>query len=525
MKAGVKRSPVSQTEGAMAPGLRRYVHLTAAVSGGAIMVVEILGAKMLAPFVGTSHFVWTAQIAVTLVALAAGYYWGGRQADRVQRLGWLYGALLVAAVYLCLVTLVLRPVANACLDLPLAAGSFLASAALFFVPLSLMAMTTPFLIRFVTASVSTVGGSVGRLSAVSTVGSFLGTLLIGYLLIPYFRNSVTMLLTAGVLMVMAVIYLLVWGRGGGVGKAAGLVVVGSLLGVAALRGEKVSRHEEMVELFRRNSNFGELMVWEHKTGSPRYYLNDLLVQNIYDPRTRTGLAQFTYMLHGLARAYTPEIRDVLCIGLGVGLVPAQFAAEGARVEVFEINPDVAEVAREYFDCPLNTFQLRVGDGRQLLNQATNRYDSVILDAFLGDSSPGHLMSVEAFESIRGVLRPEGTLVINCFAEFGPGKDFYGASLDKTLRAVFPFVKIHATGSGNVYFVASMRAGAEVLRQPDYASMNSVVGPRIRQEFMATLRANPESGIVLTDDYNPVEVFDAPQREETRKRLARTMQSL
>jgi spermidine synthase len=281
----------------------------------------------------------------------------------------------------------------------------------------------------------------------------------------------------------------------------------------------------MVELYRRNSNFGELMVWEHRTGSPRYYLNDFLVQNIYDPRTKTGLAQFTYMLHGLARAYTPEIRDVLCIGLGVGLVPAQFAAEGARVEVFEINPDVAEVAREYFDCPLETFQLRVGDGRQLLNQTTNRYDSVILDAFLGDSSPGHLMSVEAFESIRGVLRPEGSLVINCFAEFGAGKDFYGASLDKTLRAVFPFVKIHATGAGNVYFVASMKAGAEVLRQPDYAAMNSVVVGRIRQEFMATLRANPDSGIVLTDDYNPVEVFDAPQREETRKRLARTMQSL
>ena len=64
------------------PALRRYLYLTAAITGAAIMIVEILGAKLLAPFVGTSHFVWTAQIAVTLVALATGYYVGGRMADK-----------------------------------------------------------------------------------------------------------------------------------------------------------------------------------------------------------------------------------------------------------------------------------------------------------------------------------------------------------------------------------------------------------------------------------------------------------
>src|ERR1700675_872080 len=67
--------------------LRAYLYLTAALTGAAIMIVEILGAKMLAPYVGTSHFVWTAQIAVTLVALAAGYYAGARSAGPSQRLG------------------------------------------------------------------------------------------------------------------------------------------------------------------------------------------------------------------------------------------------------------------------------------------------------------------------------------------------------------------------------------------------------------------------------------------------------
>src|SRR4051812_42330985 len=104
------------------------------------MIIEILGAKMLAPYVGTSHFVWTAQIAVTLVALAVGYYFGGRFVDKSARLSRIYGCVLAAALYLSLTVFMVRPVAYACLSFRLALGSLLASGLLFFVPLALLAM-------------------------------------------------------------------------------------------------------------------------------------------------------------------------------------------------------------------------------------------------------------------------------------------------------------------------------------------------------------------------------------------------
>src|SRR4029079_9383788 len=104
----------------------------AASTGAAIMIVEILGAKMLSPFIGLSHFVWTAQIAVTLIALACGYYAGGRLADRSPRLSWLYWAISGAALYLALTVLLCEPVAYWCLDFNLAVGSLLASSILFF---------------------------------------------------------------------------------------------------------------------------------------------------------------------------------------------------------------------------------------------------------------------------------------------------------------------------------------------------------------------------------------------------------
>ena len=173
-------SVVGSSNPTVSSGLRSFIYLTAAVNGAAIMVGEILGAKLLAPFLGTSHFVWTAQIGVAMASLAVGYYLGGRWADSGPNLGKLYGAIIAAALYLVAATLGIRKVANLCVDLPLPVGSLLASAFLFFIPLALLAMTGPFLIRVITSQLQGIGGNVGRLSAVSTMGSFLGTGLIGY---------------------------------------------------------------------------------------------------------------------------------------------------------------------------------------------------------------------------------------------------------------------------------------------------------------------------------------------------------
>jgi len=145
VKGGVKKKPEPLApEAALAPGLRRYLYFTAAVTGAAIMIVEILGAKMLAPYLGTSPFVWTAQIAVTLVALACGYYAGGRLVDKSLRLGRLYGSILAAGVYLALTVAMAEPIAYGFLHLDLAIGSLLTSTFLFFIPLALLAMVGPF---------------------------------------------------------------------------------------------------------------------------------------------------------------------------------------------------------------------------------------------------------------------------------------------------------------------------------------------------------------------------------------------
>jgi len=481
------------------------------------MIVEILGAKMLSPYVGMSHFVWTAQIAVTLVALACGYYAGGKWADSSPKLSWLYWSIMGAAAYMALTVVICRPVAYWCLDFNLAVGSLLASTILFFVPLALLAMTGPFLVRVITSSVTGVGGNVGRLTSISTLGSFVGTLLIGYCLIPYFPNSVTMYLTALALLLVCAGYFAFF-RGAALPALAMIFVVVGLGGLG-LRQALVPRFDFAVELFHGNSHFGQLQVLENGARTRRFYLNDFLTQNTYDPATKKSVSHFTYMLAGLARAYTTNIQDVLCIGLGVGIVPMDFARSGARVDVVEINPAVVSLATQYFDLEPQKLRLTIDDGRHFLNKCPNKYDAVILDAFLGDSSPSHLLTREAFDSIRRVLRPGGVLVINLFGNLEPGKDFLAASLDKTLKSVFPGVRIHANGSGNMFFVATDRPEPEFVRPPNLEVLHPDVASDAKEAYNDVVQAVPEDGRVLTDDFNPAEFFDAHNREQVRRHLA------
>ena len=509
----------------LSPGLRRYLYFTAAVTGAAVMIVEILGAKMLAPHVGTSHFVWTAQIAVTLVALATGYYAGGRLVDRLPRLSRPYWAVLGAALYLSFTVLAVEPVANWCLDFKLVLGSLLASTFLFFVPLALLAMVGPFFIRGLTVAVAGVGGNVGRLTAISTLGSFAGTVLIGYVLIPFLPNSVTMFVTSSALAMVAAGYFFGWGRKhvSPVAVTTGMLLVWLPGGIGVMMDRPV-QGASWHELHRANSNFGRLQVFGANDSPRRYYLNDYLTQNTYDAQAKQSVSLFTYMLHELARGYRTNLEDVLCIGLGVGIVPMQFAREGIRVDVVEINPAVVPLAQRYFDLEPERLQLTIDDGRHFVNRCARRYDAIVLDAFLGDSSPSHLMSREAFSAMRRLLKPDGVLVLNSFGDTESGRDFFTASLDKTLKTVFRNVHIHGTGNGNIFFAASDQPEMILKNAPQLANVHGSCREEVRRACATRLQTDPDHGRVLTDDYNPVDYYDAANREQFRRLAASGMRT-
>jgi SAM-dependent methyltransferase len=202
----------------------------------------------------------------------------------------------------------------------------------------------------------------------------------------------------------------------------------------------------------------------------------------------------------------------------VGIVPMEFARQGARVDVVEINPAVVPVAVRFFDLEPGKLEISLDDGRHFLNGCRKRYDVIVLDAFLGDSSPSHLMTREAFAAMRRVLRPGGTLVINAFCHLEADRDFFAASLNRTLKAVFTGVRMHSDDNQN-YFVATDRPEPEFVRPPELDGIPPALRLGARGVFSRVADTDPEHGRVLTDDFNPAEFYDARNREETRRQLA------
>jgi spermidine synthase len=401
-------------------------------------------------------------------------------------------------------------------------AALFSSVALFFVPLTLLAAVGPFLIRVLAISFNTIGKQIGRLSAISTLGSVLGTILIGYVLLPFLPNSITMYVTSGVLLLLAGIYFAVWSRRDLL-MIAFIAFVALALGGLGVRRDLTKKWARVTELYRANSDFGMLHVIELPNGRLRYYLNDFLVQNTYDVEEKKSTSLFTYMLRYLATGYTTNLQNVLCIGLGVGIVPTELTQKGVQVDVVEINPAVVTVAERFFNFDPGKSQITIGDGRYFVNQTTNLYDAVVLDAFLGDSSPSHLMSREAFENMKRVLKPGGVLVINSFGDLTPDKDFFAASLYKTLSTVFPSVRVHDSRRGNLFFAAAVQ---ELTLEPvDYSDAHPEVYAGIRDCLGSNTVIDTTAGRVLTDDFNPVEFYDAENRESHRRRLAFSMRQL
>lgn len=243
-----------------------------------------------------------------------------------------------------------------------------------------------------------------------------------------------------------------------------------------------NRRWELLERMRLRQSV--LLVVERRNASGllmRRLMDGILIQNTYAPVTRQSLSVFTGGLTGLARTYTPVIKKALVIGLGAGIVPRQLAGDGAVVDVVEINPGTHVMAEKYFDFNSEAMnQLEICDGLNFVKSSDSDYDTIVLDAFQGEDSPQHLTTPEALCLFRDKLKPNGTLVINRFGEFSAQRRALTRELHRELIKVFgcESVRLHASGQGNVFFVATSRDKLKPCNTPDFSAEH----PTIRFEL-------------------------------------------
>jgi spermidine synthase len=502
--------------------LAAYLVVTAMACGALVMVIEVLGSRVIGPFFGVSLFVWTALITVTLLALAAGYAAGGWLADRYTNPEALYAVILVAGAAVLAIPFAKAAVLKASLPLGLRAGSFAAALLLFGPALFLLGCVTPWLVRLLAREPSRLGWTVGVLYALSTLGSFAGTVGTGFLLIAWLGVDRILQATAAALIALAAGYFAFFRRRVLVLAALGVPV---LIQPAPGAREKTLADGTVARLVHsRDSFYGNVRVVDYHYGElhTRELMIDGLIQGGMDMKTGESVYEYAYLLQWLPFAARPDGTDCLVIGLGVGAVPRWFAGRGVRTDVVELDPAVAALAQEYFGAA--GAEVHLADARQYLAATRRRYDYLIMDAYTGDATPGHLLSAEAIGLIKARLKPGGVAAFNLHGGLGREHGMTRAIL-RTIRSAFREMWIyplyaHAPGQtwGNIVVIA----GDALPDPPPAAAFARLPVHRLAEKAVrASLRApsappDLRGALLLTDDYNPVDLYDLPLKEAVRR---------
>lgn len=500
-----------------------FLLLTAGLTGGLVMAVEVLGARVIAPFFGVSLFVWTALIAVTLLALAAGYVTGGRWADRSGSPSLLFGLIAASGVLLLLVPFSKAAVLQAALPLGLRWGAFVGALALFGPPLFLLGCVSPFLVRLAAREWSQLGRTVGLMYAISTAGSFLGTVLTGYYLVAELGLSRAFHVSGALLLALSAVYFALFR-----GQMAALLLPMVALLAASIplqQGKVVLADGTVAQVVdSRDSYYGHVQVVDYRgeKGHIREMLIDGQIQGGIDVATGQSIYEYSYMLEHLTLASNPGGKRALVIGLGTGTIPRRYTARGIETEVVDIEPAVVAAAHTHFGFPASQ-RTHLIDARYFLATAKTRYDYIILDVFSGDSTPGYLLSREALELVRARLEPGGVLGINLIGSLA-GERRMTASVMRTLEAAFPWVRIYplfipssGESMGNISIVAGIGEPLDELPALDETGLPLPVRDGLRRALAQRYVWNGSSeGIVLTDDYNPIDVLDLTLKEAIRR---------
>jgi spermidine synthase len=482
------------------------------VSGAVVLAIEIVGTRVLGPFYGVNLFLWSALITVTLAALSLGYAVGGRWADRRPRYSVLGTTLAVAGVWLLATIWLKRPVLMAVEPLGLR-GAVLASAfLLFFVPLALLGMTSPYAIRLRAESLGEVGRTSGDIYAISTVASVAAALATGFYLIPHLGVN-RLIAVCGAALIGAALIALRAGRETDSARAGAVMALAPFVLGAAASASPVARVGEPAGLaYHAQSPYADLRVvdWEDR----RLLLVDGGTHTIVDRDFFNSVFPYA-MVMDIPKYMFEAPGDAVLVGLGGGSVARSYYRAGWRVDSVEIDPFIPRIAEEYFSCDAESSHVHVMDGRQFFLVSDRQYDLVLVDAFGSSSIPFHLVTREAFGLVKSHMKPGGVLAMN--VEARTWHDILVHSLAATLREHFSHVVAlpiaePPTTLGNLIILASDRAlefdeekMGDLLELLPFPYRHEVA---VQQHHAWDNRFEPEiAGMpVLTDDKNPVDLW-------------------
>jgi SAM-dependent methyltransferase len=475
------------------------------LSSAAVLVLEILVSRLVAPFVGLTLETYTAAIGVALGAIAAGAALGGRLADAVDPRRWLGPAVAVGGALM----LAARPTVFAVGEGFRGTGPVgTVVLVLFAVAPSVLVLSTvtPGVVKLRLRTLAETGQTVGRLSAAGTLGALAGTFLTGFVLLQSFSTS-TLLLLTGLLLVFTGLAIAVFlSHTPALGPPAGILAFAILTGGWLVLADGPCQVETRY--------YCASVVADPARPGGRTLILDTLHHSYVDLNDPKYLEfAYTKRFADVLALQPPGALDVLHLGGGGFSIPRHLAAvrPGTHSTVLEVDPQIPVIGRERLGLRTGPeLVVKVGDARTAITgEPGGAYDVVVGDAFGSLAVPWHLTTTEMVQQVRRVLRPGGVYLLNVIDY--PPLAFARAETATLLRA-FDDVAIMATpptlageDGGNLVLVASDRTlpvAALLSKAAARGEPSSVIGRTAVERFAGQAQ-------VLTDDDAPVDQLLTP----------------
>ena len=495
--------------------MQRYIAFTVFFSGMTTLAAEFGASRLLQMRFGSVNLVWAVIIGLILIYFAAGYAIGGRQADKSPHPETMFTFLAWGGATLGLIPVIAQPILLAAasamdaLNLGVIAASFIATLLLFSIPVTLLAMTSPFAIRITLKDAEQAGNVSGNLYALSTVGSVLGAFLPTLLLFPLIGTSRTILLFGLLILLVAL---------GGLGmekrwRKAALFGLWALVLAGFLFFGDFHVKDSSGQVYETESQYNYIEV-QQLNGFTFLRLNDGQgVHSTYHPDQLFYGGPWEQFLVGpfFNPDYTPEkVGRYAIIGLAAGTSARQASEVFASVIIdgFEIDGEIVRVGREYFGMTMPNLNVYVEDGRWGLEHSPHTYDLIAVDAYRPPYIPPHMTTQEFFQIAYNHLSADGVLAINVGR--APGDRSLINGLSTTIGTIFPSIHIMDipnTLNSIIYASKQPTSADNLIRNYNALVARGDVHPLLLTAISSTI-VNTQPGYettqVFTDDKAPIE---------------------
>jgi spermidine synthase len=452
------------------------------IEGACVMAAELLGAKLLAPFFGSSLYVWSSVMAVTLIGLALGYFIGGFYSAKQHIEKRLYSIMVIGAIIIAIMPFTVQMCFALFSNLNLLPSVLISSVFLLVPPVFLMGMVSPLIISLIDINFKSPGKSSGTVYAVSTVGGILATFLFGFYIIPNLGLSIPCIATAICLGIIPAVMLLMKKN------MLPLLLIGGIW--FSLQSLKVKATNSRIKILSLQEGIlGQLLVVDYPND---YYYNDttrkgqtsrwLFVNRIsqtmndkYANEKKQEERYFTYVykISKILDTLENKNKKILLLGLGGGSVANYLSSKGFEVEACELDERIYSIAKKYFGLS-SSVKVTIDDARHFINVSKNKYDVIIFDTFKGEEAPNHVLTTQSLARVKQMMNPNALVFVNSFG-YWKGKRGKGMrSIYKTFTNSGFNTVIQPTEKNedqrNLIFIAS--TNRKISNQEDFIQIGS-----------------------------------------------------